>query len=139
MEFENASLLLVLVSSIVIGGNAHVLFSDVIHYAYKTPVHSRYAVFNPDGSLAELKGFEIKRRGELKLVKAFQEEVTICIVDSVSAFIYLLLALVGLLQMWWIQLQLRTSSTIKCFAMASLNELYVLHTQVNSLSILSYD
>ena len=29
----------------------------------------RYAVFNFDGSLAELKGFEVKRRGELQLVK----------------------------------------------------------------------
>eukprot|EP00916_Digyalum_oweni_P010390 GHVL01017390.1.p1 GENE.GHVL01017390.1~~GHVL01017390.1.p1 ORF type:complete len:2204 (+),score=478.22 GHVL01017390.1:451-6612(+) len=35
----------------------------------------RYAVFNFDGSLSELKGFEIKRRGELKLIKVFQEEV----------------------------------------------------------------
>lgn len=32
----------------------------------------RYAVFNEDGTLAELKGFEIKRRGELKLIKVFQ-------------------------------------------------------------------
>lgn len=32
----------------------------------------RYAVFNEDGSLAELKGFELKRRGELKLIKVFQ-------------------------------------------------------------------
>ncbi|KAI9356996.1 hypothetical protein DFJ73DRAFT_213314 [Zopfochytrium polystomum] len=32
----------------------------------------RYAVFNDDGSLAELKGFELKRRGELKLIKDFQ-------------------------------------------------------------------
>lgn len=32
----------------------------------------RYAVFNDDGTLAELKGFEIKRRGELKLIKVFQ-------------------------------------------------------------------
>ena len=32
----------------------------------------RYAVFNKDGTLAELKGFEIKRRGELKLIKVFQ-------------------------------------------------------------------
>ena len=29
----------------------------------------RYAVFNFDGSLAELKGFEVKRRGELQLIK----------------------------------------------------------------------
>eukprot|EP01135_Chromosphaera_perkinsii_P002657 Nk52_evm25s226 gene=Nk52_evmTU25s226 len=35
----------------------------------------RYAVFNPDGSLAELKGFEIKRRGELKIIKLFQGQV----------------------------------------------------------------
>ncbi|KAF4670954.1 hypothetical protein FOL47_001752 [Perkinsus chesapeaki] len=35
----------------------------------------RYAVFNEDGSLAELKGFEIKRRGELKLIQVFQEEL----------------------------------------------------------------
>eukprot|EP00927_Polykrikos_kofoidii_P009002 TRINITY_DN13745_c0_g1_i1.p1 TRINITY_DN13745_c0_g1~~TRINITY_DN13745_c0_g1_i1.p1 ORF type:complete len:2600 (-),score=438.75 TRINITY_DN13745_c0_g1_i1:20-7819(-) len=34
----------------------------------------RYAVFNFDGSIAELKGFEIKRRGELKLIQVFQEE-----------------------------------------------------------------
>ncbi|KAF2871023.1 DNA polymeras-like protein epsilon [Massariosphaeria phaeospora] len=35
----------------------------------------RYAVFNHDGSLAELKGFELKRRGELKLIKNFQGEL----------------------------------------------------------------
>jgi DNA polymerase epsilon subunit 1 len=35
-------------------------------------IKKRYAVFNFDGSLAELKGFEIKRRGELKLIKVFQ-------------------------------------------------------------------
>ncbi len=35
----------------------------------------RYAVFNHDGSLAELKGFEVKRRGELKLIKIFQTQV----------------------------------------------------------------
>ncbi|VDN01879.1 unnamed protein product [Thelazia callipaeda] len=35
----------------------------------------RYAVFNFDGSLAELKGFEIKRRGELALIKYFQNSV----------------------------------------------------------------
>jgi len=32
----------------------------------------RYAVFNMDNTLAELKGFELKRRGELELIKAFQ-------------------------------------------------------------------
>ncbi|KAI4151633.1 MAG: hypothetical protein LQ340_003390 [Diploschistes diacapsis] len=35
----------------------------------------RYAVFNDDGSLAELKGFELKRRGELKLIKFFQKQI----------------------------------------------------------------
>lgn len=35
----------------------------------------RYAVFNDDGTLAELKGFEVKRRGELKLIKVFQTQV----------------------------------------------------------------
>eukprot|EP00842_Homolaphlyctis_polyrhiza_P005989 jgi/Hompol1/6391/HPOL_004966-RA len=35
----------------------------------------RYAVFNHDGTLAELKGFEIKRRGELKLIKNFQSSI----------------------------------------------------------------
>ncbi|CAL9170786.1 unnamed protein product [Musa hybrid cultivar] len=38
-------------------------------------IKKRYAVFNYDGTLAELKGFEIKRRGELKLIKVFQAEV----------------------------------------------------------------
>ena len=35
----------------------------------------RYAVYEKDGSLAELKGFELKRRGELELIKAFQQQV----------------------------------------------------------------
>ncbi|KAJ5074812.1 intein-containing DNA polymerase epsilon catalytic subunit a precursor [Anaeramoeba ignava] len=35
----------------------------------------RYAVFNQDGSLAELKGFEVKRRGEIKLIKIFQSQI----------------------------------------------------------------
>ena len=35
----------------------------------------RYAVFNFDGSLAELKGFELKRRGELQLIKDFQSQI----------------------------------------------------------------
>lgn len=35
----------------------------------------RYAVFNDDGSLAELKGFELKRRGELQLIKNFQSDI----------------------------------------------------------------
>uniref|UniRef100_A0AC34GQD3 DNA polymerase epsilon catalytic subunit n=1 Tax=Panagrolaimus sp. ES5 TaxID=591445 RepID=A0AC34GQD3_9BILA len=35
----------------------------------------RYAVFNFDGTLAELKGFEVKRRGELNIIKEFQKDV----------------------------------------------------------------
>jgi DNA polymerase epsilon subunit 1 len=35
----------------------------------------RYAVFNDDGSLAELKGFEVKRRGELQPIKISQSEI----------------------------------------------------------------
>lgn len=35
----------------------------------------RYAVFDEDGSLAELKGFEVKRRGELQLIKDFQKQI----------------------------------------------------------------
>ncbi|MES1919285.1 hypothetical protein MHBO_001142, partial [Bonamia ostreae] len=35
----------------------------------------RYAVFNRNNTLAELKGFELKRRGELKIVKIYQTEV----------------------------------------------------------------
>lgn len=35
----------------------------------------RYAVFDKGGNLVELKGFEIKRRGELKLIKIFQSQV----------------------------------------------------------------
>jgi DNA polymerase epsilon subunit 1 len=35
----------------------------------------QYAVFNFDGSLAELKGFELKRCGELELIKTFQSQV----------------------------------------------------------------
>jgi DNA polymerase epsilon subunit 1 len=42
-------------------------------------IKKRYAVFNPDGTLAELKGFELKRRGELKLIKVFQSEVGIAL------------------------------------------------------------
>ena len=39
------------------------------------PHFPRYAVFNEDGTLAELKGFEVKRRGELQLIKNFQSSV----------------------------------------------------------------
>jgi DNA polymerase epsilon subunit 1 len=35
----------------------------------------RYAVFNHEGKMTEVKGFEIKRRGELQIVKIFQEQV----------------------------------------------------------------
>ena len=35
----------------------------------------RYIVFDFDDKIVELKGFELKRRGELKIIKIFQEEV----------------------------------------------------------------
>ena len=35
----------------------------------------RYCVWEDDGSIAELKGFEMKRRGELKLIQVFQQEI----------------------------------------------------------------
>jgi len=38
-------------------------------------IKKRYAVFQRDGSLAEIKGFELKRRGELKLIKVLQSEI----------------------------------------------------------------
>jgi DNA polymerase epsilon subunit 1 len=44
----------------------------------------RYAVFNFDGSLAELKGFELKRRGELELIKTFQSQVFQRFLDGTS-------------------------------------------------------
>lgn len=34
-------------------------------------VKKRYCVFDEKGKISELKGFELKRRGELKLIKAF--------------------------------------------------------------------
>lgn len=44
----------------------------------------RYAVFNDDGSLAELKGFELKRRGELQLIKNFQSDIFKLFLDGNS-------------------------------------------------------
>jgi DNA polymerase epsilon subunit 1 len=35
----------------------------------------RYCVFDFKNKITEIKGFEIKRRGELGIVKAFQEEI----------------------------------------------------------------
>ncbi|CAK7894119.1 DNA polymerase epsilon catalytic subunit A [[Candida] anglica] len=44
----------------------------------------RYAVFNDDGTLAELKGFELKRRGELQLIKNFQSDIFKLFLDGDS-------------------------------------------------------
>ncbi len=44
----------------------------------------RYAVFADDGKLAELKGFEIKRRGELKMIKLFQSQLFKTFLDGDS-------------------------------------------------------
>lgn len=35
----------------------------------------RYVVFNEDDKIVELKGFELKRRGELNFIKKFQEDI----------------------------------------------------------------
>ncbi|ELA42787.1 uncharacterized protein VICG_00102 [Vittaforma corneae ATCC 50505] len=35
----------------------------------------RYVVFNEDNKIVELKGFELKRRGELHFIKKFQEDI----------------------------------------------------------------
>ncbi|CAJ0844766.1 4829_t:CDS:10, partial [Entrophospora sp. SA101] len=35
----------------------------------------RYAVFNRNGKLQELKGFELKRRGEISILKTYQESI----------------------------------------------------------------
>lgn len=53
-------------------------------------IKKRYAVFNDDGTLAELKGFEIKRRGELKLIKVFQVFSSSCkiVLQIISLSIY---------------------------------------------------
>ncbi|MCQ2815864.1 MAG: DUF1744 domain-containing protein, partial [archaeon] len=42
----------------------------------------RYAVFDFDGKITELKGFELKRRGELKIIKIFQGEVFGCFLNG---------------------------------------------------------
>ncbi|EFA77319.1 putative DNA polymerase epsilon subunit A [Heterostelium album PN500] len=42
----------------------------------------RYAVFNKQGGVQELKGFEIKRRGELELIKTFQTELFQCFLQG---------------------------------------------------------
>lgn len=53
-------------------------------------IKKRYAVFNDDGTLAELKGFEIKRRGELKLIKVFQVmSSTTILSNSALLFVHL--------------------------------------------------
>jgi DNA polymerase epsilon subunit 1 len=44
----------------------------------------RYAVFDFKNRLTELKGFELKRRGELELIKAFQSQVFFCFLDGTS-------------------------------------------------------
>lgn len=41
-------------------------------------------MFAPDGTLSELKGFELKRRGELKMVKVFQSQVFDRFLDGTS-------------------------------------------------------
>jgi DNA polymerase epsilon subunit 1 len=42
----------------------------------------RYAVFDMRNKMTEVKGFEIKRRGELKILKIFQSEIFACFVKG---------------------------------------------------------
>nr|AGE96126.1 DNA polymerase epsilon [Encephalitozoon cuniculi] len=42
----------------------------------------RYAIIDSNNRIAELKGFEIKRRGELEIVKKFQEELFLHFLDG---------------------------------------------------------
>lgn len=44
----------------------------------------RYVVFNSDSTIAELKGFELKRRGELNLVKIFQTQIFRTFLEGVT-------------------------------------------------------
>lgn len=46
----------------------------------------RYAVFNHNGSIQEIKGFELKRRGELKIIKIFQQDVTHYLMLEISSY-----------------------------------------------------
>ena len=50
----------------------------------------RYAVFNNKGKMTEMKGFELKRRGELNLVKIFQSEVFDKFLNNLLVFITIL-------------------------------------------------
>jgi DNA polymerase epsilon subunit 1 len=43
----------------------------------------RYAVYNFNGTIAEIKGFELKRRGELNIIKIFQQDVSLYILLTV--------------------------------------------------------
>ena len=38
-------------------------------------IKKRYCVFDTKGKISELKGFELKRRGELELIKSFQQRL----------------------------------------------------------------
>lgn len=42
----------------------------------------RYAIIDDDNRIAELKGFEVKRRGELEIIKKFQEELFLHFLDG---------------------------------------------------------
>lgn len=44
----------------------------------------RYAVYNFNGTIAEIKGFELKRRGELKIIKIFQQDIFNHYLDGAS-------------------------------------------------------
>ena len=47
-------------------------------------------MYEEDGSIAELKGFELKRRGELKLIKIFQTQVRIVSLHGIISLLQLI-------------------------------------------------
>lgn len=65
-------------------------------------IKKRYAVFNDDGTLAELKGFEIKRRGELKLIKVFQVPLLLPKLDELTLLLHFVVHLEGYLLMLYV-------------------------------------
>jgi len=63
-----------------VDGPYHAMFLPAAKEEHKK-LKKRYAVFNKNGNIHELKGFEIKRRGEWKMIKMLQS-------DAFKAFMY---------------------------------------------------
>eukprot|EP01116_Phalansterium_solitarium_P016004 TRINITY_DN3613_c0_g1_i2.p1 TRINITY_DN3613_c0_g1~~TRINITY_DN3613_c0_g1_i2.p1 ORF type:complete len:1510 (-),score=589.87 TRINITY_DN3613_c0_g1_i2:2531-7060(-) len=87
----------------------------------------RYAVFNNNGTLAELKGFEIKRRGELKLIKAFQGQIFETFLQG-TTLVECYAAAAGIANQWLDVLDTRGAS------FESIDELLELLTESSNMS-----